>query len=52
MVNENHDKFQKAQRHVNSYIGDVKGNTRKPHSDPAYNSQENTDKSPGAAGRE
>ncbi|MFJ5713851.1 hypothetical protein [Neobacillus sp. NPDC093127] len=52
MVNLDFEKFTKAQQaHQTKYLGGR--NNQKPGlNDPEYNNQENTDKSPGATGRE
>jgi len=51
MVNE-HNHFQEEQRDLkNRYIGDDHNNRTK-GSNPKYNSGRNTEKSPGATGRE
>ncbi|MFZ7944049.1 hypothetical protein [Bacillus sp. S3] len=52
MVNYNFEKFRQEQReHKAEYIGSDK-NKRPGLNDPEYNNQDNTDKSPGATGRE
>ncbi|MEH7106983.1 MULTISPECIES: hypothetical protein [Bacillaceae] len=51
MVNENFDQFRKVQeRHQGEYLG---SDRKQPPglNDRDYNSQENTDKAPGATGR-
>jgi hypothetical protein len=52
VVNENFDKFRQEQKeHQAVYLGGNK--TQKPGlNDPEYNNQEDTDKSPGATGRD
>ncbi|MEH7353247.1 hypothetical protein V7150_06650 [Neobacillus drentensis] len=52
MVNENFEKFRKEQReHPAEYLSS--GKKQKPGlNDPEYNNQDNTDKAPGATGRE
>jgi hypothetical protein len=52
VVNLDFEKFTKAQQaHQSKYLGG-KNNQKPGLNDPEYNNQENTDKSPGAAGRE
>lgn len=52
MVNEDHKRFQEEQRDLkNRYIGDDHNNRAK-GLDSTYNSGTNTDKAPGATGRE
>jgi len=52
MVNEDHKRFQEEQRNLkNRYIGDDHNNRAK-GLDSTYNSGTNTDKAPGATGRE
>ncbi|MEH7119847.1 hypothetical protein V7128_20860 [Neobacillus vireti] len=52
MVNENFDKFRKVQReHQGKYIGSDQ-NGQPGLNDRDYNNQSNTDKSPGATGRD
>jgi hypothetical protein len=52
VVNLNHDKFRQVQeQHQSKYLGSDK--KQKPGlNDPEYNNQSNTDKSPGATGRD
>lgn len=52
MVNENFRKFRNVQqKHEGEYLGSDK--EQKPgFNDPEYNNQDNTDKSPGATGRD
>ncbi|WP_157081467.1 hypothetical protein [Neobacillus soli] len=51
MVNQNFDKFKQAQKeHHPQYLGGTK-NQKPGLNDPEYNNQDNTDKSPGATGR-
>lgn len=50
LVNENFEKFRKAQRdHKSEYLAGTHNNGRNKSS---YNTQENTDKAPGATGKE
>jgi hypothetical protein len=52
MVND-HKTFQKKQRDLKKrYLGGARDNHTSRQSDPKYNSGNNTDMSPGAAGRE
>ncbi|MBM7651898.1 hypothetical protein [Neobacillus cucumis] len=52
MVNENFDQFRKVElKHQGKYIGSDK-NQQPGLNDPEYNNQSNTDKSPGATGRD
>ncbi|MFP5112826.1 hypothetical protein ACSU64_10650 [Bacillaceae bacterium C204] len=52
MVNENFDKFKQEQKeHRAEYLGGNK-NQKPGLNDAEYNNQDNTDKSPGAAGRD
>ncbi|WP_160722334.1 hypothetical protein [Bacillus sp. USDA818B3_A] len=51
MVNENFDKFREVElKHQGKYIGSDK-NQQPGLNDREYNNQSNTDKSPGATGR-
>ncbi|MEH7299323.1 hypothetical protein V7182_16465 [Neobacillus drentensis] len=52
MVNENFRKFRSVQqKHEGEYLGSDR--EQKPGlNDPEYNNQDNTDKSPGATGRD
>jgi hypothetical protein len=50
MVNENFDKFNQVQKkHQGQYLGGQ--NQQRGLNDPDYNNQDNTDKAPGATGR-
>ena len=52
MVNLNHDKFREVQKeHQGKYLGSDK-NQQPGLNDPEYNNQSNTDKAPGATGRD
>lgn len=52
VVNLNFEKFNKVQQaHRTEYLGGNK-NQKPGLNDPEYNNQDNTDKSPGATGRE
>ncbi|WP_157273152.1 hypothetical protein [Neobacillus bataviensis] len=52
MVNLDFEKFRKIQNeHKAEYIGSDK-NKQPGFNDPEYNNQDNTDKSPGATGRD
>ncbi|WP_142384077.1 hypothetical protein [Neobacillus cucumis] len=52
VVNENFDKFRKVElKHQGTYIGSDK-NQQPGLNDRDYNNQSNTDKSPGATGRD
>lgn len=52
MVNENFKQFRKSlEKHQGEYIGSDR-RQRTEINDPEYNNRRNTDKSPGAAGRD
>lgn len=53
MVNEDHKRFQQEQRDLkHQYIGDDNNHRKKRSMDPKYNTGRDTDKSPGATGRD
>ncbi|WP_174734168.1 hypothetical protein [Mesobacillus harenae] len=53
MVRENHPEFQENQRRLKyKYLGGAKDNRKEATADPEYNTNENTDKSVGATGRD